>query len=214
MNTLYILKIGKWLLRIMQVGAILAPLVYVLFTNIGTLKNESNSNFHIANIALIPTNNELTHLSPDISISAKANEHLKPALKVQNTTLAIHPKALTTFSWAFLGSIAFISSLWLLGLELLIRIIKTTQESTPFTRMNIRKIYSLALILLAIPLAESLLYSLRDMWIIHNFDFAGLSLQPTSVSYMPWLIASIILLAIGKVMDYGIALQEEQALTI
>jgi hypothetical protein len=99
------------------------------------------------------------------------------------------------------------------GLFQLRFLIKSAIDGSPFTRDNVVRFNTFSVLMVSIPAIEFVFKLLVKNILTNRFEFIGLNIL-LDIDYESWLLMGIFFYVIGRILDQGIRLQEEQALTI
>ncbi len=171
-----------------------------------------NMDFGISNLTLVPDDADLLNNYTDIRLQLKDDPALQPQLLITETKIKVENTSL--FQFPIIVLLLFLGAFSFTVLEQLRRMVKTVEEGNPFVTSNVRKIQVLAVLFMLVPVLSKILLEMMDAWIRATFEFEGLVLQESSMSAYPWIFTGFLFLTIGKIISEGIALREEQELTI
>ena len=208
-----ILTVWKLVLSIIQLVFIGMLLFFVFFAYINPNKEAGGIPVTFNNLALIPENQNLLDINSDIAITFKGDPDLAIELIIAETSIRLE-NGLVHIRNGLLAAFTLLCGLLVFGLEQLKRMINTVKDGHPFIRINVWRIYILATLFFCFPLMAKFGFYLVQKWILKNFEYSGLTVHDQSLNMLPWFIGGVLLLTIGKIMEQGIKIQEEQDLTI
>ncbi|MEM9672776.1 MAG: DUF2975 domain-containing protein, partial [Bacteroidota bacterium] len=189
------------------------PLVAVIFLYQTRGNSSGSTTLTFSGISFLPEDQEIINKSESVSIAYKKDSTVSPKILVSETKIRVK-NSITSFKAQAIYLGVFFAALAIFGLEQLKRMIKTVETGTPFLRINVWRIYILSTLFFLVPLTANLGSYLQERWLISNFEFSGMVLEDNSINSFPWFMAGVLLLTIGKILEQGIKIQEEQDLTI
>lgn len=114
---------------------------------------------------------------------------------------------------ASIRSILFIMYSFLIFYQLK-RFIKSLVNGNPFTRNNIRLLFSIGILVIAFPVLQYIVESLELSWIKNQFSYKGYSIY-SDISFQYYLFGlGILILTITEVLRQSISIKKEHELTI
>ena len=207
------LKIGKWVIIVMQFVAIAVPFLFLLVSFSTNDDGVYDTPLGFSNLSLVPEDSDVMQKLDNVSIAYRKGEQVETELTIEKTKINMRNGIGSLRIEIFVMFLIF-CSLVALGLEMVKRIIKVTEKGNPFSHHNIQNIFILSILFFIAPIVVSIYHYLFGQWILSNFELTGLILAEQSVSYAPWITTSIVLFTIGKVIEQGIQMKEEQDLTV
>lgn len=188
--------------------------IIFMFASQGSKRN-SSSKATIKNslTRILPENDNILANTGEIAVTYKKDPNVKVTLEIEETAISVRGVQLITNQTVIIIAIIFLS-ISIFGLEQLRRMVKSAERGHPFTRANIRRIYTLSAIFFSFPFLIAIGNYFLTKWIMSNFEFSGVTIQNTSSMHISWFIVAAFLLTIGKIVEKGIEMKEEQALTI
>lgn len=162
---------------------------------------------------LLPENENILAESGEIDISFKLDPAIDTDIMVAETYIRMQglPPNLKMTIWLFFTILGGIGYIMLMQLG---RMIKSVEEGNPFNRWNVRRIYSLAILLAALPIIGRFFKALQKNWLLSNFEMEGVIIVNQPTDFLPWFLTAILVATIGKILEMGIEIKKEQDLTI
>lgn len=204
MKKLSLLKVWKWVIILFQASFLLLGIFFIY-------SSFDISDIYIDGLSFLPENSEIK--SEDVSIAFKADPAVTTRVFISETQIHLE-NGFSYIRTSFIIVVILCFGLSIFGLEQLKKMINTVEAGDPFIRTNVWRIYILATLFFLTPLVIKLCFYFMHNWALTNFEFSGLVLRKQAVNYVPWMVAGVLLLTIGKIMEQGIKLREEQELTI
>ncbi len=99
------------------------------------------------------------------------------------------------------------------GLFHLRNLIKSAINGSPFTKENVVRFYIFSILMVSVPVIEFVFKLIVKNILTSRFEFIGLNIL-LDIEYESWLLMGVLFYVIGRILDQGIRLQEDQALTI
>ena len=211
------LKFFRVSLRILQVILLVVFLGFT-YTLVQGLRSDPITRYWAINDPfLIPTNTDYNLLSEskELQIKIKENSYQTAQLKPLRFQISLKSNENVLFFslrvW-LIGLIAVI--LLMIGTEQLRQMIKSAQTENPFNKLNVRRVYAIALLFIAFP---TLLFGLR--WIVSSLmdkhiTLVGLEWSLSVKHDLMYYLMGVFLITLGKIMERGIEIQEENKLTV
>ncbi|MGB3585642.1 MAG: DUF2975 domain-containing protein [Tunicatimonas sp.] len=213
MKRISLLTAWKWIIILFQISFIVIPIITgIMIYRMGD-NGTGFTTLEFSGFSFVPEDQKVINEVESISIAFKKDLTIAPKILVSETIIRLEDGGESFRTGIISLSILFVI-LAVFGLEQLKRMIKTVELGTPFVRINVWRIYILSTLFFLVPLMENINSYLQERWFISNFEFSGMMLKDDSMGFTPWFIAGVLLLTIGKIMERGIKIQEEQDLTI
>lgn len=174
---------------------------------------ESVHSYNWAGFSLVPENENLLKDYEGIDLQFKPDPNIETYLVIERTEVrmdGILPN-MRIGIWAFLVGLCLTMYFILVQVD---RMIRSVQNGNPFNHENVKGIYFLAMLLACIPMLERFFRAWQKHWIKTNFEMEGITFLNESSDLIPWLIPVILLVTIGKMLEMGRELKQEQELTI
>lgn len=163
--------------------------------------------------SLIPENENILKESEEIEIRFKPDPEIQTQLLIRETQVQMDgiPSNMRVTLWVVFTIFSLIMFFILMQLN---RMIKSVEENNSFSPSNVRRIYTLAIMLASFPLIGQIFKYLQRKWVMANFEWEGIILVKEPTEYLPWFLTAILLATIGKIVEQGRELKQEQDLTI
>ena len=174
---------------------------------------DSMRKYEWVGFSLLPEDEDILQNSKDIEIRFKPDPSIDTQLLIKETQVqmdGILPRMRLTL-WVVFSVFSLIIFFILMQLG---KMIKSVDEGDSFSLTNIRRIYSLAITLASFPIISNLFKYLQEKWVLANFELKGIILVKVPTEYLPWFLTAILLVTIGKILEQGRNLKQEQDLTI
>ncbi len=197
------------------------------FVNLGIIDKTFEYVYYLENNEPIERHlytTKVAHLKPNdihkagFDLSIVTNEESSVTIDVPINRLPlivpvnISQKSIFIYS-ASISSILFIMYSFLI-FYLLIRFIKSLINGNPFTRNNIRFLFSIGILVIAFPVLQYIIESLELSWIKNQFSYTGYSIY-SDISFQYYLFGlGILILTITEVLRQSISIKKEHELTI
>ncbi len=208
-----LLTVWKWTVVIIQVFFVVVPIFVFIFSYQTKEDGSDLITFQITGLTLLPIEKDILNTSGAVKLTYLKDSSVNPKILISETKLQLE-KGISSVRTGFIAFLIFLCAVTVFGLEQLKRMIKTVEKGNPFIRANVWRVYILSTLLFLVPLFAKVGYYLLERWFVANFEFSGLVIHDNSISYFPWMLGGVLLLTIGKIMEQGIKLHNEQALTI
>lgn len=174
---------------------------------------QSITTYNWGGLLLVPENTNILKESGEVMIAFKPDPSINTKLIVTETSIqmdGIIPELRVSFIILFI----IIGIIWIIVVEQIRKMVESVADRNPFTHWNVRRIYTLAIASAAVPVIGTGFHFLNKAWIQTNFDFSGLVLQDFSLNISPWFLTAVLLFTIGKIIESGIEIKQDQDLTI
>ncbi len=174
---------------------------------------ETIHSYNWAGFSLVPENEDLLKDHEGIDLQFKPDPSIETYLVIERTEVrmdGILPN-MRLGIWAFLVGLCLTMYFILTQVD---RMIESVQNGNPFNHQNVKGVYFLAMLLACFPLLERFFRIWQKHWIKTNFEMEGITFLNESSDLIPWLIPVILMITIGKMLEMGRALKQEQDLTI
>ena len=102
----------------------------------------------------------------------------------------------------------------LIGVEQLRKMIVSALSENPFNRTNAKRIYIIASLFLLYPTLEYAKRWIISLWMNSKIELIGLEWSLNMKYELPFFLMGVFLITIGKIMEGGVEIQEEQKLTV
>lgn len=176
------------------------------------LLSSKEHRFYIGGPTITP--HEQNFKAQSVEVVPLNNLFPQPELHVRQVSLQV--KIGDHLGYRSLLALYFIAlcMLTVIGLEQVKGLLQSVKKGSSFSRYNARRVYILAALLYLVPFVQFLSSWVLKQWLLTNFHFSGVSLLSTYPNSIGWIVAATLMVTIGKVFDQGIAIREEQDLTI
>ncbi|MBX2872624.1 MAG: DUF2975 domain-containing protein [Saprospiraceae bacterium] len=194
-------------LKFLTIAGLLISSIMILFYP------ETIHNYNWAGFSLVPENEDLLKDYEGIDLQFKPDPSIESYLVIEKTQVrmdGILPN-MRMGIWVFLVGLCLT---WYFILMQVDRMIKSVEDGNPFNQGNVKGIYFLAMLLACFPMLERFFRVWQKHWIKTSFDMEGIVFVNESSDLIPWLIPVILLVTIGKMLEMGRELKQEQDLTI
>ncbi|WKN43704.1 DUF2975 domain-containing protein [Tunicatimonas pelagia] len=225
MRKIPLLTAWKWVLVLFQLLFIVIPIALVISIYQMEDNGPVSTKLRYSGISFLPEDQKIINGSESVSIVFKKDPTVSPEILISETEILLEMEV-PMFGVNIIYLAILPVFLAILGLEQLKRMIKTVESGTPFVRINVWRIYILSTLFFLVPLIANLSSYLQKRWFIANFEFSGMILKDNSTDFLsmivegisfdfsPWFVPGVLLLTIGKILEQGIKIQEEQDLTV
>jgi hypothetical protein len=208
-----LLTAWKWVIIMLQLFFLIIPVIFTFLAYQAQDNDLSIATLEISGLSFLPEDKGILDKSESVSITFKQDSTVSPKILVSATEIRLED-GIAYLRTSLIALVIFSGILAIFGLEQLKRMIKTVESGTPFIRTNVWRIYILSALFFLVPLIGKFCYYLQQRWFVSNFEFSGMILEDNSVNFFSWFLAGILLLTIGKILEQGIKIQEEQDLTV
>ena len=194
-------------LKFFTIAGLLISSVTILFYP------EAIHSYKWTGFSMVPENENLLKEHEGIDLQFKPDPSIETYLVIERTEVrmdGILPN-MRIGMWAFLAGLCVTMYFILFQVD---RMIQSVQKGNPFNHQNVKGIYFLAALLACFPMLERFFRVWQKHWIQTHFEMEGISFVNESSDLIPWLIPVILLVTIGKMLEMGRELKQEQDLTI
>jgi hypothetical protein len=211
-----ILKIFSICLRIIQVILVSIFFVGSVIITRSLLTENTERHWVMSDPTLIPINPNYNLLSESKELQLEGSDDFKTLeLKPVKLEMRLKPNASTEMFDVITWTIAFVViALVLFGIEQLRKMIVSARSGNPFTLLNARRVYSIAALFLIYPLLKYGQRSLVSFFMDQHISLVGLKWSNSIENELPYFPMGVFLITLGKILERGIELEEEQKLTV
>ncbi|MFY0599255.1 MAG: DUF2975 domain-containing protein [Cyclobacteriaceae bacterium] len=212
MKKIQLLTVWKWVIILFQFISIIIPFLF-LYASFQKKDNGSDLVTVSLDVDFMPEERDIIVSSDEVYISFPKDDNVKPKVVIEKTKLYLE-NAVGHMRIPSFIILSLVMAVLIFGLEQLKIMIRTVEAGNPLIRSNVWRIYILASLLFLFPLASKLSGYLSRKWVMNNFEFSGVRLLSSEVNMVPWFLSGILLITLGKIIEKGIEIKNEQDLTI
>ena len=204
-------------LRVIQIVLVLWFLTMAYYAFTFSNGKRVKQYWSISDPYLVPEDDEYSLLSESVALQVGIKDQVFKNPKLKPERIGVYFTASEYTAWynvIFWTFLVTVNVFTLIGVEQLRKMIVSALSENPFNRTNAKRIYIIASLFLLYPTLEYAKRWIISLWMNSKIELIGLEWSLNMKYELPFFLMGVFLITIGKIMERGVEIQEEQKLTV